>query len=55
MQYVTNTSANYLNVLFCVACVAWQKHMDYVVRSRRRRRRRRHTFRFITITFEGMH
>ena len=42
----------------CVACVAWQTHRDHVVSPRRRRRRlrlrRRHTFRFRSITFEGM-
>ena len=47
-----------LSFLFCVACVAWQTHRDHVVRPRRRRRRcrcRRHTFRFRSITFEGMY
>ena len=42
---------------YCVACVAWQTHRDHVVRPLRRRRRRcrRHTFRFRSITFEGMY
>ena len=39
--------------------MTWQTHRDHVVRPRRRRRRccrcRRHTFRFRSITFEGMH
>ena len=46
---------------FCVA-VARQAHRDHVVRPRRRRRHRRrhrrcrrHTFRFRSITFEGMY
>ena len=41
----------------CVAYVAWYTHRDHVVRPRRRcrRRRRRRTFRFRSITFEGMH
>ena len=37
---------------FCVACVAWQTHRDHVVRWRRCLR---HTFRFRSITFEGMY
>ena len=48
---------------YCVTSVAWQTHRDHVVRSRRQRRSRwcprrwcrRHTFRFCSITFEGMY
>ena len=38
---------------FCVACVTWQTHRDHIVHPRHLRRR--HTFRFRSITFEGMH
>ena len=37
----------------CVACVAWQTHRGHVVC--RRRQCHRHTFRFRSITFEGMY
>ena len=40
---------------FCVACVAWQTHRDHVRPRRRRCGCRCHTFRFHSITFEGMY
>ena len=48
-------SFHFCVVHFCVTCVAWQTHRDHVVHPHWRGRCCRHTFRFRSITFDGMY